>query len=141
MRARLLSSGVISTSDRRGATLVPLLESDMALVGTDEPPSDQHFRLWLGTPDADPKMGGTFESVSQTMRYWPSDSPCVSGILTPAGGPSMPFEDGGDSVGQHVRGLIEQDGSVLITQADVHWKSADRSRNKKLRKVGTKREL
>lgn len=89
----------------------------MALIGTDEPPSRSAFRfgwaLSMRTED-----GRDFRVIVTDDALLAIGSPCVSGIPQLGGECRSRIEEIASA--KHAGGLIEQDGSVLITQADVH---------------------
>ena len=89
----------------------------MTLTTTDELPSRSAFhRGWLlpmRTED-----GTDFRVIVADDALLAIGSPCESGIPQLAGECRLRIEEIASA--KHAGGLIEQDGSVLITQADVH---------------------
>jgi hypothetical protein len=89
----------------------------MTLIGTDEPPFRSAFRFgWalpMRTDDA-----RDFRVIVTDDALLAMGAPCVSGIPQLGGECRSKIEKIASA--KHAGGLIEQDGSILITQADVY---------------------
>ena len=89
----------------------------MSLMGTDKPPSRSAFRFGWALPMRTDD-GRYFRVIVADDALLAIGSPCESGIPQLAGECRLRIEEIASA--KHAGGLIEQDGSVLITQADVH---------------------
>jgi hypothetical protein len=88
----------------------------MALIGTDDQPVPSAFRFGWALPMRT-ENGSDFRVVVTDDTLLAIGSPCASGIPKLDGEYRLKIEEIASA--KHASGLIEQDGSVLITQADV----------------------
>jgi hypothetical protein len=88
----------------------------MALIGTDEPPSRSAFLFgWALPMRTDDRR--YFRVIVADDALLAIGSPCESGIPQLGGECRSRIEEIASA--KHAGGFIEQDGSVLITQADI----------------------
>jgi hypothetical protein len=89
----------------------------MALIGTDETPSRSELRFGWALPMRT-EDGRHFRVIVADDALLAIGSSCLNGIPQLGGECRSRIEKIASA--KHAGGLIEQDGSILITQADVY---------------------